>query len=249
MHEPVYREEEKGAVTVGTKSEAEDSGKQSPIATPDLVVNNSHTCHSYSRTLSHISESSADGVVLSNKPSGETEEMMSMASGLSVSDIEVAIGTPEPPSAASDIDHSLPRQNTAADSNQKQDTSSSVLTSCSHTTEGGEPQLDRTTLPDSGDVPYVARRVSVQEDGCDGLGDSGLEEALGAVVSSLDDYRGQFPELQLLEQELKLLQVTLTVRTAAKPSDTYSCRSSNVFKSFKNFHFGGPFEKSQSVVN
>uniref|UniRef100_A0A3B4BBT3 FAM65 N-terminal domain-containing protein n=1 Tax=Periophthalmus magnuspinnatus TaxID=409849 RepID=A0A3B4BBT3_9GOBI len=36
-----------------------------------------------------------------------------------------------------------------------------------------------------------------------------LGEALGAVVSSIDDYRGQFPELQLLEQELKLLQTTL----------------------------------------
>uniref|UniRef100_A0A8B9LN13 RHO family interacting cell polarization regulator 1 n=1 Tax=Astyanax mexicanus TaxID=7994 RepID=A0A8B9LN13_ASTMX len=53
---------------------------------------------------------------------------------------------------------------------------------------------------------------------------SGLEEALSAVVSSLDDYRGQFPELQVLEQELKLLEegrsrsrsssVSLTVETA-----------------------------------
>lgn len=40
---------------------------------------------------------------------------------------------------------------------------------------------------------------------------SGLEEALNAVVSSLDDYRGQFPELQVLEQELRLLEETLTV--------------------------------------
>lgn len=235
MHELVYREEEKAAVTVETKSEDEDSGKQSPIAKPDVVVNNSHTCHSYSRTLSHISESSADGVILSNKPSGETEEIVSTASGLSVSDIEVSIGTPEPPSAASDIDdHSLQRQNTAADSDDKQDTSSSVVTSCSPTTEEEEPQLDCTMLPDSGDVTYVARRVSVQEDGSDSLGDNALEEALGALVSSMDDYRGQFPELQLLEQELKLLQVTLTVRTAAKPSDTYSCGSSSVFKGFKN---------------
>ncbi|KAG5848487.1 hypothetical protein ANANG_G00098960 [Anguilla anguilla] len=49
--------------------------------------------------------------------------------------------------------------------------------------------------------------------------DSELEEALNAVISSLDDYRGQFPELQVLEQELRLLEgaltgVSLTVETA-----------------------------------
>lgn len=47
---------------------------------------------------------------------------------------------------------------------------------------------------------------------------SGLEEALSAVVSSLDDYRGQFPELQVLEQELKLLEETLTGRSRSRSS-------------------------------
>ncbi|KAE8277132.1 Rho family-interacting cell polarization regulator 1 [Larimichthys crocea] len=81
-------------------------------------------------------------------------------------------------------------------------------------------QLDGDTHSESGDLMYIARRVSVEEDlpgaGADCLStegggpvDSGLEDALGTVVSSLDDYRGQFPELQLLEQELKLLQATL----------------------------------------
>uniref|UniRef100_A0A4W4HF50 FAM65 N-terminal domain-containing protein n=1 Tax=Electrophorus electricus TaxID=8005 RepID=A0A4W4HF50_ELEEL len=54
--------------------------------------------------------------------------------------------------------------------------------------------------------------------------DSSVEEALAAALSSLDDYRGQFPELQVLEQELKLLEegrsrspsssTSLTVETA-----------------------------------
>lgn len=44
--------------------------------------------------------------------------------------------------------------------------------------------------------------------------DSSMEEALSGVLSSLDDYRGQFPELQVLEQELKLLEEALTVSAA-----------------------------------
>uniref|UniRef100_A0A670YSF6 FAM65 N-terminal domain-containing protein n=2 Tax=Pseudonaja textilis TaxID=8673 RepID=A0A670YSF6_PSETE len=39
--------------------------------------------------------------------------------------------------------------------------------------------------------------------------DSGLEEAIHTLASALDDYRGQFPELQVLEQELKHLEEIL----------------------------------------
>ncbi|XP_062402666.1 rho family-interacting cell polarization regulator 1 isoform X2 [Sardina pilchardus] len=62
--------------------------------------------------------------------------------------------------------------------------------------------------------------------------DIGLDEALTGVISSLDDYRGQFPELQVLEQELRLLEqalsgcsrsrsssVSLTVETALESFD------------------------------
>ncbi|XP_073327682.1 rho family-interacting cell polarization regulator 1 [Pagrus major] len=230
------REEEKGTVTVLTKpdSEEEDAGKWS--STVDGVVTNSQSSRSYSRSLSHISESSADGIMLMDRSAGESGEVMSLASGLSINDIEMEMPsrTPEPPSsAATDTDLS-PRRladveaDDVTDQHQngkKQDTSSPVLTSTSHRTEGVDPNSPShlntfNTLPEGGDVMYVARRVSVEEDlsgqgaDClsredDGVVDSGLEDASGAVVSSLDDYRGQFPELQLLEQELKLLQVTL----------------------------------------
>ncbi|XP_032632326.2 rho family-interacting cell polarization regulator 1-like, partial [Chelonoidis abingdonii] len=39
--------------------------------------------------------------------------------------------------------------------------------------------------------------------------DCGLEEAIGSLCSALDDYRGQFPELQPLERELKRLEEIL----------------------------------------
>ncbi|XP_068848651.1 rho family-interacting cell polarization regulator 1 isoform X2 [Capricornis sumatraensis] len=42
-----------------------------------------------------------------------------------------------------------------------------------------------------------------------GAGDRRLEEALGALMAALDDYRGQFPELQGLEQEVTRLESLL----------------------------------------
>uniref|UniRef100_A0A4W6BJA9 RHO family interacting cell polarization regulator 1 n=1 Tax=Lates calcarifer TaxID=8187 RepID=A0A4W6BJA9_LATCA len=227
--------------TPNSTHKEEDAGKQSPIATEDGVVTNSHTSRSYSRSLSHISESSADGIVLTDRSAGETGEVMSLASGISINDIEMEMPsrTPEPPSSAA-ADTGVIEENKTADNvpNQhpirmQQDTSSPVLTSSSTRTEGMDyntpsqmntlPHPECSQLPDSGDVTYVARRVPVEEEmpgaGAesqsregDGPVDCGLEDALGVVVSSLDDYRGQFPELQLLEQELKLLQVTLKVR-------------------------------------
>lgn len=169
---------------------------------------------------------------------------MSSTSGFSINDTEIEMPstTPEPlNSTATDTDLSprkliVSEHSTSADSvmdqhqNRKiQETFSSVLISSPASTEevasstpaqmSAHLQLGCSTLQESGDVTYVAHRVSVEEEipgteanECDNLVDSGLEEALGAVVSSLDDYRGQFPELQILEQELKLLQVTLKVR-------------------------------------
>ncbi|XP_021572056.1 protein FAM65A isoform X1 [Carlito syrichta] len=43
-------------------------------------------------------------------------------------------------------------------------------------------------------------------------GDRRLEEALGALMTALDDYRGQFPELQGLEQEVTRLESLLMQR-------------------------------------
>ncbi|XP_069383941.1 rho family-interacting cell polarization regulator 1 isoform X10 [Paralichthys olivaceus] len=243
------REEDKGTASVMTKpdSEEEDAGKQSPTATVDGVVTDSHTSRSYLRSLSHISESSADGIVLTDRSAGESGEEISLASGISINDIEMELAsrTPElPSSAATDTDTSSRRldvveENTTVNDvtdqhpiRSPEDTSSSVLTSSSSGTEGinSNPPSQMNTLPhqecnivpESRDVTYVAQRVSVEEempsadadclsrvgDG-DGPVDCGLEDALAVVVSSLDDYRGQFPELQLLEQELRLLQVTL----------------------------------------
>lgn len=228
--------------------EEEDAEKQSPIATMDVEVTN-NTSRSFSRSLSHISENSADGVMLMDRLAGESGEVMSLVSGISINDIEMEMPnrTPEPPSSVATDTNVSPRRLGVAEENttvvdvtdsdrqqpikEQQETPITVLTSTTAQTErvdsdtqqvDTQPQLESSTLAESGDVTYMAHRVSVEEEGAgaDCLSmegnrpvDSGLEDALGAVVSSLDDYRGQFPELQLLEQELKLLQVTLKVRT------------------------------------
>ncbi|XP_049999425.1 rho family-interacting cell polarization regulator 1 [Alexandromys fortis] len=46
----------------------------------------------------------------------------------------------------------------------------------------------------------------------EGAGDKRLEEALGTLMAALDDYRGQFPELQGLEQEVTRLESLLMQR-------------------------------------
>lgn len=230
-------------------SEEDDAGKQSPSVTVDGEVPNSHTPCSYSRSLSHISENSADGIVLMDRSVFESGEVMSLASGISINDIEMEMPdrSPEPSRCADTATDVSPRRVVGENTvdhvtgqhpiTKQQDTFSSDLTYSVPRTEGinhitpsqknTHPHLECNALPESGDVTYVARRVPVVEDmplavaDClskegDCPVDNALEDALGAVISSLDDYRGQFPELQLLEEELKLLQVTLKVRLVRK---------------------------------
>lgn len=150
-----------------------------------------------------------------SKVAPESQEEMSLSSGMSVSDIEMEISrTPEPSSDPDPLPRrlSFSKETPTADGGTKGQQKGQ---------KQATPPTDLLTRPaasqDADDVTYVARCVAVEEEQVggeerDGVVDSGLDEALGAVVSSLDDYRGQFPELQLLEDELKLLQVTLKVR-------------------------------------
>lgn len=180
---------------------------------------------SYGRSLSHISEGSADGVLAVSRGSAETQEDMSLSSGMSISDIEMEISsrTPEPSRLATSDPDPLPRRLSFSETSLTADTRQDEETQATPTSD---LSAFPATAEDVDDVTYVARCVAVEEERAvsdsgpedDQAGvrvdvvDSGLGEALAAVASSLDDYRGQFPELQLLEDELKLLQVTLKVR-------------------------------------
>ncbi|XP_029008361.1 rho family-interacting cell polarization regulator 1 isoform X3 [Betta splendens] len=237
----------------------EDVVKESSSVTVDEDVTNSHTSHSYLRSLSHISESSADSVVLKDRSGCESEEVTSLASGISINDIEMAIPnrSPEPAQVGGSVTDVLKRTGVmetnvhnkgSAQFTDEQDTSAYGLTSSSQSYDGICPNspspinthadVGRSTLPEVWDETFVARRVPVVEEvsgtESDGPGDSGLKDALGVVLSSLDDYRGQFPEIQLLEQELKLLQVTLQ---GGRHSRSPSVVSLNVKTALGSFDF------------
>lgn len=207
------RHEEKGTVTVITKpaGEEEAAGKHSSMAPVDVPIITSSYSTLYLRSLSHISENSADGVVV---PVSESGDMMSLVSGISINDIEMEVASRTPESLSSaDTD-------TAVDVTDPHPIRKQHNTSISVDTSAPLRAGADSNAVESGDVTYLALRVPVEEDipaassNClsakaDAPVDSGLEDALVAVLSSIDDYRGPFSELQLLEQELKLLQVTL----------------------------------------
>uniref|UniRef100_A0A8C1IAM2 Protein FAM65A-like n=1 Tax=Cyprinus carpio TaxID=7962 RepID=A0A8C1IAM2_CYPCA len=218
----------------------------------------------YSRSLSHISENSADGV-LTDRLTGESLEANEVTSAVSsefVSDIAMDMphraelcfvipdtqeicpipdpSTSEPSYPAEPLncsESSSPAETTARvsekateltsrptcgdkDSFPNANALSQQMDSEAPSTESShEPHLTKTQTDDL----LAEKSVSLVDTGpMDDLegqsADSGLEEALGAVLSSLDDYRGQFPELQVLEQELKLLEEALTVRSRSRSS-------------------------------
>ncbi|XP_016391243.1 protein FAM65A-like isoform X2 [Sinocyclocheilus rhinocerous] len=218
----------------------------------------------YSRSLSHISENSADGV-LTDRLTGESleaNEVTSAVSSVFVSDIAMDMphraelcfvvpdtqeicpipdpSTSEPSCPAEPLncsESSSPAETTTCDSEKATELTSrptcrdkdsfpnanalsqQMDSKAPRTDSSHEPHLTKTQTDDllaekSGSLVDTRPMDDLEGQSAD----SGLEEALGAVLSSLDDYRGQFPELQVLEQELKLLEEALTVRSRSRSS-------------------------------
>ncbi|KTG38734.1 hypothetical protein cypCar_00016339 [Cyprinus carpio] len=218
----------------------------------------------YSRSLSHISENSADGVLTDRLPgeSLEAHEVTSVVSSLFVSDIAMDMplraepcfvvpdtqetcpipdpSTSEPSCPAEPLncsESSSPAETTACDSENATEPTSrptcgdkdsspkaNALSQqmdfeVPRTDSSHEPHITKTQTDDllaekSGSLVDTRPMGDLEGQSAD----SSLVEALGAVLSSLDDYRGQFPELQVLEQELKLLEEALTVRSRSRSS-------------------------------
>lgn len=238
------RQEDRRTVAVTIKS---DSEEQAPLEVVDGALANSR---SYYRSLSHISEGSADGVLISDKSVCELGDVTSTESGISINDIQLEMPntTPELPmrSTLKCADKNTP----AADVRNQQivpqhlNESSSPLAS---STQRDSSEMPCDTASEGADVTYRAHWVAVEEDTAQRVADvlslegeeavdsalaHALGEALGAVVSSIDDYRGQFPELQLLEQELKLLQTTLECGRQSRSSSVVSLSVETALGSF-----------------
>uniref|UniRef100_A0A4W5P410 RHO family interacting cell polarization regulator 1 n=2 Tax=Hucho hucho TaxID=62062 RepID=A0A4W5P410_9TELE len=259
----------------GAAGKEEDSGKQ--------AVPNGHT--RYSRSLSHISENSADGVLMdrSTCESVEPSEATSLQSGISINDIEMemparAESAPVPAETVVDrepseplapatltVEESRPESRYSAVSIES-DTGLEVVSGAVSEVEP-ELQSSAPTMTDAvsqqgasldlradsqaqtqstEEISYTAHRAVVVEAEKPGpvvvaspsegekqqAVDSEVEEALSAVITSLDDYRGQFPELQVLEQELRLLEKTLSGHTCSCSSSVQSLAVETALGSF-----------------
>ncbi|XP_029490066.1 rho family-interacting cell polarization regulator 1 isoform X5 [Oncorhynchus nerka] len=259
----------------GAAGKEEDSGKQ--------AVPNGQT--RYSRSLSHISENSADGVLMdrSTCESVEPSEATSLQSGISINDIEmemparaesapvpaetVVVGEPSEPLAPATVtmEESRPESRYSAGPIES-DTGLEVV---SGAVSAVEPELQSSAptrtdavsqqgtsldlradsqaqTQSTEEISYTAHRAVVEEAEKPGpvvvanptegekqqAVDSEVEEALSAVIASLDDYRGQFPELQVLEQELRLLEETLTGHTCSCSSSVQSLAVETALGSF-----------------
>lgn len=218
----------------------------------------------YSRSLSHISENSADAV-LTDRLAGESleaNEVTSVVSSVFVSDIamdmplraEPCFVVPDTQETCPIPDPSTSEPSCPAEPLNCSESSSPAETTACYSEKATEP-TSRPTCGDKDSFPNanaLSRHMDTEDPRNDSLhephltktqtddllaeksgslvdtrpmgdlegqsADSSLEEALGAVLSSLDDYRGQFPELQVLEQELKLLEEALTVRSRSRSS-------------------------------
>ncbi|XP_072550752.1 rho family-interacting cell polarization regulator 1 isoform X2 [Salminus brasiliensis] len=211
----------------------------------------------YSRSLSHISESSVDAALM-ERPVSECFEPTEISSVLAthmVMDIPVraepcmVIPEPQDPrssiysecssetapptteetcdSAAEYEEPTAPSRTSSVSCTRSEEDSvciSPKIEACTQQNDAVTPRTEdliqaqdsnellKQTHMDSKQAEKPEHRAVAQETV------SGLEEALNAVVSSLDDYRGQFPELQVLEQELRLLEEALTGRSRSRSS-------------------------------
>ncbi|XP_007457339.1 PREDICTED: protein FAM65A isoform X1 [Lipotes vexillifer] len=94
--------------------------------------------------------------------------------------------------------------------------------------------------------PRVARAAQAPVPGAaGGAEDRKLEEALGALMAALDDYRGQFPELQGLEQEVTRLESLLMQRQGLTRSRASSL-SITVEHALESFSFLNEDEDNDS---
>lgn len=204
------------------------------------AVPNGHS--RYSRSLSHISESSVDAA-LNERPAGESLEPS--AAGVN------APVFPEPrdehstadlvtlSSSSSDSTATIAQEGSDSAAKCKEPltqpdscTNSAEDSTCTSVYPEASVQQSNAVTPRTDDLKHTqdtqdlskthtlseqAKTPGTEVDSCPAdraqveAKDSGLGEALSALLSALDDYRGQFPELQVLEQELHLLEEALTV--------------------------------------
>uniref|UniRef100_A0A803SV99 RHO family interacting cell polarization regulator 1 n=1 Tax=Anolis carolinensis TaxID=28377 RepID=A0A803SV99_ANOCA len=155
--------------------------KEPPVVQEEATVVNGHA--PYTRTLSQISEASVDLPV--------TEDGECLPSKDASPHELPSLGTDSLPQSA---DFTL---DAAISEGGEREADAGTVDSVAEQVEAQEAEHPESSLT-SPAVPQAPRPKHAV--------DCGLEEAINSLASALDDYRGQFPELQTLEQELKHLE-------------------------------------------
>ncbi|XP_027759847.1 rho family-interacting cell polarization regulator 1 isoform X2 [Empidonax traillii] len=196
-----------GVSPAGSQPEESGSRKKDAVA-------NGHV--PYSRTLSHISEASVDATMEAKAVESPWEPMPSPEdAGTGERDADPLPGTAVAAAVAGQD----------RDTEAKPRASAAWAISCE--VEAGRAEPVQSQAPAQGgcdtEVPAALAQASVEERPVPTpplpasvpevprgkVVDSGLEEAISLLSSALEDYRGQFPELQPLERELKRLEEML----------------------------------------
>ncbi|XP_054856315.1 rho family-interacting cell polarization regulator 1 isoform X3 [Eublepharis macularius] len=174
--------------------------KDPPVLQEEVVtVANGHV--PYARTLSQISEASVDLPVSEDRECAVPQER-------SLTDLPTLETNSLPQGAVSVLDTRISEceeeETEFAGATSVAAEKTEDIVSQSQETPQPKPPLTEPS-PDSMDL----QPVGILEVPRPKPVDCGVEEAISVLSSALDDYRGQFPELQTLEQELKHLEEIL----------------------------------------
>lgn len=194
------------------------SQPEEPSSRKKEAVANGHV--PYSRTLSHISEASVDATMEAKAAESPWEPAPSPEdTGMGERDVD--------PLPSASVAAAAAGQDRGAEAKPRAAVPWATTT-CQAEADEAEPVQSQ--APAQGGcvtgVPAAVAQASMAERPIPALPlpagvpevprgkvvDSGLEEAISLLGSALDDYRGQFPELQPLERELKRLEEILLVR-------------------------------------
>ncbi|XP_075366470.1 rho family-interacting cell polarization regulator 1 isoform X2 [Mycteria americana] len=207
-------EAEAGAGASGVGIPPAVSQPEEPGSCKKEAVANGHV--PYSRTLSHISEASVDATMEAKAAESPWEPTPSPEdTGTGEWDADRLPGT--------SVAATVAGQDRGAEAKPRAAVAWAIT--CEAEADRAEP-VQSQALARGGcgtGVPVVLAQASVEERPDPSpllpasvpevprgkVVDSGLEEAISLLGSALDDYRGQFPELQPLERELKRLEEML----------------------------------------
>ncbi|XP_041883199.1 rho family-interacting cell polarization regulator 1 isoform X4 [Corvus kubaryi] len=206
--------EEADAVLGASGSSVPSAGSQpeEPGSRKKETVANGHV--PYSRTLSHISEASVDATMEVKTAESSWEPAPSPEdTGMGEQDADPGAAVAAAVAGQDRATEAKPRASVAwaisceEEAGRAEPVQSQAPAQSDYGT--GTPTALAQASAEERPVPTPPQPTSIPEVLRGKMVDSGLEEAIGLLGSALDDYRGQFPELQPLERELKRLEEML----------------------------------------